>query len=946
MKKIFSILFVLVLALSFSLVTATPVAAATINVPGDQPTIQAAIAAASPGDTIMVAAGTYVEVDQIVISKNLTIIGANKDTTIIKPAQNTTNSGDGRGWFLVNTGIQFNLSNVTLNGSGYKVYQGIRDKGSGTIANCNFNNIQYEPSGPAYYGQAMVIFGNGNVNVAGCTFTAIGRVGVLYYGATVTGSTFSNNTYTGKGTGNWLDYGVEVGAGAIATITGNTITNCLGVALVDNSTSAGILVSTYFGAGTTATITGNTLTGNTGGIAVGINPSDTSTVVAHYNSINGNTVYGIQTTAPPVDASANWWGSTAPSTVAGSISGTVDFTPLLDSGTDTDLVAPGFQASLSSLTVHTLGSQTGSTGRIQEGINLVSGSTVNVAAGTYNITSHIAISKNISIIGDPVNKPVVRANSSFDTSYGGTSNYFFRADPAVTATINIRNIVLNGSGYNVYGGMRFYPTHTGTIENCVFQNLKEPTGDRYVGFGIVDYGSLTIQNNVFTGIGRVGIWVGGPGNIVSSNVYTGKGVGDWLDYGIEVGIGGVATITGNTITNCLGVALVDNSTSAGILVTTYYGDGTTATITRNTLTGNTEGIAVGYDASDTSTVVAHYNNINGNTDYGIHTTAPTVNATYNWWGSSSGPYHATLNPAGTGNNVSDNVTFIPWSQAEFPTVTTQAATSITTNSATVNMSYTMGNYASVEVRFAYKKSADLTWTNTTWVSKSSAGTQAEPLTGLTSGTQYDFKAELRYNDILLGVTVIPGATLQFTTVAVPTVTTQAATEVRFLFATLNMGYTVGGFSPVQVRFAYKKSPDTDWSSTAWISRAGDGTYASGLSFLSAGATYDFKAQLWYDGTVIEGATLRFTTSLITGCFIATAAYGTPTAQQLDLLREFRDVVLLKSTLGSRFVSLYYRFSPPIADFIARRELVRTLVRELLIDPIVWLVDATGGSWRN
>ena len=911
-------------------------------------TIQKAINESVAGGTVNVAAGTYVEVGQIVISKNLTIIGEDKETTIIKPAQNTTSSGDSRGWFLVNTGIQFNLSNVTLNGSGHQVWQGIRDKGSGTIANCNFNNIQFNPSGSDYAGTAVVVFGNYNVVVTGCTFTAIGRVGVLYYGTGVTGSTFSNNTYTGKGTGNWLDYGVEVGAGAIATITGNTITNCLGVASVDNSTSAGILVSTYYGAGTTATITSNTLTGNTGGIAVGINPSDTSTVVAHNNNIAGNTNYGIRTTAPTVDASANWWGSTDPATVAGSISGTVDFTPLLDSGTDTDLVAPGFQPSLSSLTVHTLGSQTGSTGRIQEGINLVSGSTVNVAAGTYNITSHIAINKSISIIGDPVNKPVVQANSSFDTDYGGTSNYFFRADPAVTATINIRNIVLDGSGYNVYGGMRFYPTHSGTIENCVFQNITEPTGDKYLGFGIVSDGSLTIQNNVFTDIGRVGIWVGTSSNTISYNVYTGKGAIDCLDYGIEVGAGGVATITGNTITNCLGIASSDGSTSAGILVTTYYGDGTTATITGNTLTDNTEGIAVGYDVSDTSTVVAHYNNINGNTDYGIHTTAPTVNATYNWWGSSSGPFHPILNPTGRGNNVSDNVTFVPWSVVENPTVTTQAATSITTTTATLNMSFTVGGYDSVNVRFAYKKSADSTWSYTGWVAKSASGTHTASVTGLSSNTQYDFKAQLKYNDFEFGETTLDGATRQFTTLRTPpTVTTQAATDVVLFHAIFHMSYTVGDYSPVQVRFAYKKSADAGWSYTAWVSKSADGTDSAYTILLVASATqYDFKAQLKYDSTVLEGATLHFTTAIISGCFIATAAYGTPTAKQIDVLRAFRDDVLLKSTVGSRLVDLYYRVSPPIANFRSEHNFVRTLVRELLVDPIVWVVQSTGGIWQN
>jgi hypothetical protein len=82
------------------------------------------------------------------------------------------------------------------------------------------------------------------------------------------------------------------------------------------------------------------------------------------------------------------------------------------------------------------------------------------------------------------------------------------------------------------------------------------------------------------------------------------------------------------------------------------------------------------------------------------------------------------------------------------------------------------------------------------------------------------------------------------------------------------------------------------------------------------------------------------------CFIATAAYGTSTAEQINVLRDFRDVVLLKSTVGSRFVALYYRFSPPIADLMARSDLLRTLVRELLVDPVVWVVEATGDIWRN
>jgi uncharacterized repeat protein (TIGR02543 family) len=82
------------------------------------------------------------------------------------------------------------------------------------------------------------------------------------------------------------------------------------------------------------------------------------------------------------------------------------------------------------------------------------------------------------------------------------------------------------------------------------------------------------------------------------------------------------------------------------------------------------------------------------------------------------------------------------------------------------------------------------------------------------------------------------------------------------------------------------------------------------------------------------------------CFIATAAYGSPTAEQLDVLREFRDGALLESAVGSQFVDLYYRLSPPIADFISGSSFLRTLVRELLVDPVVWVVGAAGDIWRN
>ena len=83
-----------------------------------------------------------------------------------------------------------------------------------------------------------------------------------------------------------------------------------------------------------------------------------------------------------------------------------------------------------------------------------------------------------------------------------------------------------------------------------------------------------------------------------------------------------------------------------------------------------------------------------------------------------------------------------------------------------------------------------------------------------------------------------------------------------------------------------------------------------------------------------------------GCFIATAAYGTSTAEEIDTLRAFRDEVLLESTVGSQLVEWYYQTSPPVADFISEHDGLRTLVRELLVEPVVWIVDAIGTLWRD
>ena len=97
MKRQMLVLFSLSLILLFS-----GAYAATINVPADYPTLHAAVAAATDGDIIMVAAGTHSLATTLYVTKPLTLQGASQATTIFDA---TANGG---------YGIQIDADNVTL----------------------------------------------------------------------------------------------------------------------------------------------------------------------------------------------------------------------------------------------------------------------------------------------------------------------------------------------------------------------------------------------------------------------------------------------------------------------------------------------------------------------------------------------------------------------------------------------------------------------------------------------------------------------------------------------------------------------------------------------------------------------------------------------------------------------------------------------------------------
>jgi hypothetical protein len=77
-----------------------------------------------------------------------------------------------------------------------------------------------------------------------------------------------------------------------------------------------------------------------------------------------------------------------------------------------------------------------------------------------------------------------------------------------------------------------------------------------------------------------------------------------------------------------------------------------------------------------------------------------------------------------------------------------------------------------------------------------------------------------------------------------------------------------------------------------------------------------------------------------GCFIATAAYGSPLASELEVLRAFRDQRMLRNRIGKTMVTTYYTISPPFASLIAGRQTLRRIVRSW-IDPMVDFLKTRG-----
>jgi len=163
------------------------------------------------------------------------------------------------------------------------------------------------------------------------------------------------------------------------------------------------------------------------------------------------------------------------------------------------------------------------------------------------------------------------------------------------------------------------------------------------GIYIASNKRVTIQNNIIK-LNRDGIIL--SGNSTSGiNIYQNKVFNNRNGILLEADAYNNTLILNNTL----------SANSYGFYVSTNA----STYITRNYVLNNTIGIY--YEKGNHT---AYFNDICGNTLYGMNALLiATVNATYNYWGDKSGPFHESLNPRGRGNRVGGdgvNIDFIPF----------------------------------------------------------------------------------------------------------------------------------------------------------------------------------------------------------------------------------------------------------------------------------------------
>ena len=535
----------------------------------------------------------------------------------------------------------------------------------------------------------------------------------------------------------------------------------------------------------------------------------------------------------------------------------------------------------------------------------------------------------------------------------------------LAADITVKNVrVLNSSEF----GISLTFTEKTTVENCYVE------GVRYgINAGALEPARPTetvFRHNEVVNT-RFGIMGYLQNSLIEDNL-----IRDFTDGGI--GISGQflnTEIKDNTVTGY---------TAGGALTfEEHYGRelSRNVKVEGNTLTNNRYGVYVWDTQTELVGIEVNFNNIFGNSRRGALNDSPEIlDAARNWWGASDGPRGRGT---GSGDSVSVRTEFEPWLGAPLVTVKTESVTDATmdvrseadtevgvSGTATVTVvkygdnpgeapicltpldKYIdvyvpdTGDLDGVEIRLYYTSSEVAAagvaeeslrlfwWDGTEWVQCSDGGVVTDGAGGYSGHIWARITEDSAPSLAQLADTPFAGYELP---PPLPYIATAELPDGRVGAAYNATVHGCGGTEPYTWAVVDGALPDG-------LEHDSDTGIISGTP-TSAGV-FDFTFEVTDSAQATATAGLSITIPEPLPCFIATAAYGSDTAQELDIMREFRDSVMLSTSLGTGFVAIYYRTSPAAAGFISRHEGLRTLVRVGLVDPIVRILDRTRDSWAE
>ncbi|HEY3802598.1 MAG TPA: fibronectin type III domain-containing protein [Kofleriaceae bacterium] len=203
------------------------------------------------------------------------------------------------------------------------------------------------------------------------------------------------------------------------------------------------------------------------------------------------------------------------------------------------------------------------------------------------------------------------------------------------------------------------------------------------------------------------------------------------------------------------------------------------------------------------------------------------------------------------------------------------------------------------------------------------------------GTMYRVKVDVTSN----GASQLPTAPAQLQATAV------TSSSLSMSFVAPGIGMPAGKVSGYEIRVrANDAMTDDNFEDSTMVTAT--------VSPDSPGSTQTFDitgllplTDYWvgiraYDGchntgdlTIVKVTTEDRTSGTVDACFVATAAYGSIMANDVELLRHFRDTLLQSNVLGELGVEAYYTFGPAVAGVVGESELLRQTARDVLV-PIV------------